>query len=163
MLGSQAPLNLWLYSSDLERSRAFYGGLLGLPLWREEPGRSLHFGLGGALLSIHAAASGRPDPRGVSVLVPCGRELDQVCSALSERGIALDAPLADREFGRSAMIRDPDGYEIWIARPSATETQFLRWRLSDRTKSRRIPVNRRVTPRRHVKPAATRRTRHPET
>ena len=163
MLESHAPLNLWIYSSDLPRSRRFYAEVLGLELWREEPGRALHFELGGAVLSVRQGGARGRDANGVALLVPCGRELDELCAQLTRRGVAFAEPLADREIGRSAMFRDPDGYEIWLARPSATETQFLRWRWLDRSKSRRIPVNRTVAPRRHERTPRARRERHPET
>ncbi len=163
MLEASAPLNLWIFAKDLERSRRFYGETLGLPLWREEPGTALHFGAGGSLLSIRATSVPRERPHGMFVLFAVGRGIDQVCSELVDRGVALEEPLADREFGRSAMVRDPDGYEIWLCRPSATETQFLRLRFADRSKGRRIPVNRRPNPRRHERPPPTRRSRHPDT
>ncbi len=162
MLDACAPLNVWIYARDLARSRRFYEETLGFPLWREEPGTALHFGVGGSVLSIRRTADGNPVPHGVFVVLPLGREIDRICADLLARGVALEAPLADREFGRSAMLRDPDGYEIWIVRPSATETQVLRWRLRDRSRARRIPVNRKVAPRPHTRPLRTRRARHPE-
>ena len=161
MLESSSPLNVWIFSKDLARSRRFYHETLGLPLWREEPGATLHFGVGGGLLSIRAAGPKAEPPRGVFVVLPIGRTIDQVCGQLAGRGVAFELPLADRDVGRSAMLRDPDGYEIWLVRPSATETQFQRWRSSERSKTRRIPVNRVVPPRRHTPPPRSRRPRHP--
>lgn len=161
MLETSAPLNIWLESRDLERSRRFYAGVLGLPLWREEPGSALHFGVGGGILSLRHAPGGAAESGGVRVVFGVGRGIDQVCHELLARGVVFEAPLSDREDGRSAMFRDPDGYELWVCRPSATETQFLRWRLSDRSKARRIPVNRTRAPRRHERPPRSRRASHP--
>ncbi len=47
------------------------------------------------------------------------------------------------------MFRDPDGHELWVCRPSATETQFHAWRLRHRSRERRVPVQRRSRARRH--------------
>lgn len=162
MLDSSAPLNVWVYSKDLGRSKRFYEGVLGLPLWREEPGEALHFGAGGSVLSIRAARDGASPARGVVVVFAVGRGIDETCAELERRGVPLEQPLADRPLGRSAMFRDPDGHELWVCRPSATETQFLRWRLSDRAKARRIPINRKRAPRRHQRRPQGRRLRHPE-
>ncbi len=161
MLATAAPLNVWVYSGDLARAKRFYSETLGLPLWREEPGEALHYGAGGSLLSIRPARNGGPSSLGVRVVFALGAEIDQACAELERRGVALEEPLADRPFGRSAMLRDPDGHELWLCRPSATETQFLRWQLSDRKKMRRIPVNRKPAPRPHQHRPRSRRTRHP--
>lgn len=161
MLEGSAPLNVWLESRDLARARHFYEGLLGLPLYREEPGSALHFGLAGGILTIRRAERASTARDAGKVVVGLDRSIDQVCQGLVDRGIVLEEPLRDRDEGRSAMFRDPDGHEIWLCRPSATETQFVRWRQSDRTKSRRIPVNRPSSPRRHERPPRSRRGPHP--
>ncbi len=161
MLEASGPPNVWLESTDLARSRHFYAELLGLPLWREEPGVALHFGIGGGILTLHHTDRPSVPLRATKVLFALGRSIDQVCDELVERGVVLEQPLRDRADGRSAMFRDPDGHEIWVCRPSATETQFQRWRQSERSKRRRIPVNRERLPRRHERPARSRRVAHP--
>jgi catechol 2,3-dioxygenase-like lactoylglutathione lyase family enzyme len=155
------PLNLWLYVRDLERARQFYGGMLGLPLWREEPTEALHFGAGGVLLSIHVAPDGELPPRGSWVVFTVDSDVDGYCEELKDRGIRFDKPLADRPFGRAAMFHDPDGHELWVCQPSATETQFHRWRLSRRSLERRVPVQRARKVRRHERPSVPRRHPHP--
>ena len=60
------------------------------------------------------------------------------------------------------MFRDPDGHELWVCQPSATETQFYRWRLAERSRTRRVPVQRPANPRRHRPEPRARRERHPE-
>ncbi len=157
------PLNLGLYVRDLARARAFYGGTLGLPLWREEPGEALHFGAGGTLLSIHVAPDSALPPRGSWIVLAVDADIDGVCDDLQGRGVVFEQPLADRPFGRSAMFRDPDGHELWVCQPSATETQFHRWRLARRTVERRVPVQRARKVRRHERPSVSRRDPHPPT
>ena len=162
MLEVAEPLNVALAVRDLESSRRFYAQVLGLPLWREEPRIALHFGAGGALLSFYAAADGERGPRGVRLLLAVASGIDTVCEELGRRGVRFEAPLEDRPIGRSAMFRDPDGHELWVCQPSATETQFYRWRLAERSRTRRVPVQRPANPRRHRPEPRARRERHPE-
>jgi catechol 2,3-dioxygenase-like lactoylglutathione lyase family enzyme len=161
MLELSEPLNVWLGSRDLRASRQFYADRLGLALWREEPGSSLHFSVGGGVLSIYAAAERELPPSAAYLVLPVDSGIDELCARLAERGVVFDEPLADREIGRCAMFRDPDGHRLWVCRPSAAETQFERWRQSERRRLRRIPVQRRPKPRRHERQAPTRRRTHP--
>jgi catechol 2,3-dioxygenase-like lactoylglutathione lyase family enzyme len=162
MLELSGPLNPWLDVRSLERAKEFYGTKLGLPLWHEEPAEALHFGAGGAVLSLHVAADGDLPPRGSRLVFTVAADVDGVCEELRGRGISFEKPLADRPFGRSAMFRDPDGHELWVCRPSETETQFHRWRLERRTRERRVPVQRRIKVRRHERTPHSRRTAHPQ-
>lgn len=161
MLELAEPLNPWLSARSLERAREFYGGKLGLPLWREEPAEALHFGAGGSVLTVRAATDSELPPRGSRLLFTVGSDIDQLCQELAGRGVEFSEPLSDRPWGRSAMFRDPDGHELWICRPSATETQFHRWRSIQRQRERRVPVQRVAKVRRHERLPPSRRTRHP--
>jgi len=161
MLELVEPLNLWLSSRDLERARRFYGETLGLQLWREEPREALHFGVGGGVLSIRLASDADLPPRGSRLVLTLPLEFDETYHALEARGVVFEQPIADRPFGRSAMFRDPDGHELWIVRPSETETQFYRWRQAQRQRSRRVPVQRQPKARRHEPKVPSRRSPHP--
>ncbi len=159
MLEGLEPLNVWLYTRDLEAARRFYAEGLGLSLWREEPKRALHFGVGGIVLSI-GVGEPRP-PEGAALVFTVASGIEHLCEALRERGVRLEQPVSDRANGRSAMIRDPDGRELWLLQPSAVETQFHSWRLSRRARVRRVPVQRRPKLRRHERPPPSRRRVHP--
>jgi len=162
MLEHAEPLNLWLYVRDLTAARRFYSEQLGLPLWREEPTEALHYGTGGILLSLRAGADGRLPPRGASLLFTIPSGIDEACEELQRRGVVFEQKLADRSFGRSAMFRDPDGHELWVCQPSATETQFFHWTLAHRNRPRPIPSQRPRKARRHERRAPSRRRAHPE-
>jgi len=162
MLELAEPLNLCLSTSDLERARRFYSEQLGLPLWREEPGEALHYSVGGVLLSIRQATDVDLPPRGSRVVFAVASGIDATCEELRGRGVVFEEPLADRSAGRSAMFRDPDGHELWVLHPSATETQFYRWRLARRARTRPISGQRRPKARRHELPTPSRRRAHPE-
>jgi catechol 2,3-dioxygenase-like lactoylglutathione lyase family enzyme len=162
MLELSEPLNVWLYARDLGAARRFYSDQLGLPLWREEPGQALHYGVGGVLLSIHVAPADEAlPPRGSWLVFTVASGLDLLVEELGTRGILLEQPLEDRPFGRSAMFRDPDGHELWVCQPSATETQFYRWRVARRARTRPVAGPRRQKARRHEPPAPSRRLAHP--
>ncbi len=163
MLEHSEPLSVGLYSRDLEAARRFYLLQLGLPLWREEPREALHFGAGGAVLSIRAAPTETLSSQGLWLVFTVASGIDEICQELAERGVVLEQPLADRPAGRSAMVRDPDGHELWICQPSATETQLLQWQIARRVRSRPVSV-RRSPPkvRRHVRALPTRRRAHPD-
>jgi lactoylglutathione lyase len=161
MLELSEPLNLWLYVRDLGRAREFYAEKLGLPLWRDEPPEAAHFGAGGAVLSLHVAEDSDLPARGSWLVFTVATDVDRLCEELRRRGIVFEKPVADRPFGRSAMFRDPDGHELWVCRPSETETQFHRWRLTHRVHERRMPVQRRPKPRRHERKELSRRQPHP--
>jgi predicted enzyme related to lactoylglutathione lyase len=161
MLELSEPLNVWLEVRDLGAAKRFYAEVLGLPLWREEPGEALHFGAGTSVLSVHATEASNGPPRGAWLVFTVGSNVDLVCRELASRGVTFEKPLDDRPFGRSAMLRDPEGHELWIVRPSEAETQFYRWRQSHRQHQRRIPVQRRPKVRRHEREPVSRRRAHP--
>ena len=161
MLELVEPLNVWFTVRDLGASRRFYSERLGLPLWREEPNEALHYSLGGGLLSLHVGPAHDLPPQGSWLLLAVASGIDLACEELGRRGVAFDQPLADRPFGRSAMFRDPDGHELWICEPSATETQFHRWRLARRQRERPLPAGRRPKSRRHEAKVPSRRRTHP--
>jgi predicted enzyme related to lactoylglutathione lyase len=162
MLELSEPLNLWLSVRDLERAKEFYGRRLGLHLWREEPKESLHFDAGAFVLSVHAAKDGELPPRGSRIVFTVGSNIDGLCDELARRGVVFARPLADLALGRAAMFLDPDGHELWVCRPSATETQFERWKQRQRSRERRIPVQRRRQVRRHEPKPLSRRDPHPQ-
>ena len=101
------------YSEDLDRARAFYRDVLGLPLLLDE-GHVIHFDAGTVRLAIHRCppGDGREAPEGFLVF-----GVDDMTAAyeeLSKRGaVFLGAP-AQRPYGRVAYLHDPEGHEIGL-------------------------------------------------
>jgi catechol 2,3-dioxygenase-like lactoylglutathione lyase family enzyme len=116
-----------LIVADLERSRAFYGGALGL----EEVSRPHNFVFAGAWFQIgddqlHLLAesdttgrAGGPDP-GPSVSVGLAThialevdDLDAACTRLDEHEVVLiGGPMPRGDGYDQIFVRDPDGYVI---------------------------------------------------
>src|SRR2546426_10222521 len=107
------------YSEDLDRARAFYRDVLGLPLLLDE-GHVIHFDAGTVRLAIHRRppGEGREAPEGV--LAFGVDDMTAAYAELSKRGaVVLGAP-AQRPYGRVGYLHAPDGHEtgLWdAARP----------------------------------------------
>jgi catechol 2,3-dioxygenase-like lactoylglutathione lyase family enzyme len=111
-----------LFSEDLEQSKAFYGGVVGLPLIFEDPNSAV-FQFDNTvinLLKIPAAheliAPGKvagPEA-GARMQFTIGvDDVDAVCAELARRGVTLLNGPMNRPWGiRTASFTDPSGH-IW--------------------------------------------------
>ncbi|MET9732181.1 VOC family protein [Streptomyces sp. NPDC006458] len=99
---------------DPERSRAFYGGDLGLAVYREfgtGPDRGTVYFLGGGFLELSGRTGEMP-----SEAVRLWLQVDDVAAAheeLRDKGVDITRPPVTEPWGLVEMwIRDPDGTEI---------------------------------------------------
>ena len=123
-----------LYAADLEAARAFYTGVLGLPLIGAQPGRHLFFRVGSGILLIfnpaatEVAAGSLPIPlhgaRGPGHLcfAASREEIARWRDRLTAAGVAIEAefdwPGFDTDPGpRSLYFRDPAGNSLELAEP----------------------------------------------
>ena len=127
----EAILETALYAPDLAAAKAFYGGVLGLPVIAEVSGRHVFFRVGAGVLLVF-------DPQATEVLstnpvlpVPVhgARGPGHVCFAASRAEIALwrerltaAGVAAEAEFdwpngARSLYVRDPAGNSVEFAEP----------------------------------------------
>lgn len=104
----------FLYVADLDRSAAFYGGVLGLELARDQ----------GACLIYHVAGQGYlgvcshrpPEPGGVIVTLVAD-DVDGWAERLAAAGHDVDGPATNERFGLYHLfVRDPDGHLVEIQR-----------------------------------------------
>ena len=104
-----------VYVSDVERALTFYK-LLGLqatanapsPMWAE-------LRLGDATLGIHRDdALSSDQPNRVSLNFVSTAPLELLVERLRAKGITPAREIADEAFGRSLVVRDPDGLLIQI-------------------------------------------------
>ncbi|GHA35184.1 glyoxalase [Streptomyces tauricus] len=105
-----------LHPADPERSRAFYGEKLGLPVYREfgtGPERGTVYFLGGGFLEVSGRASERPSPA-----VGLWLQVADVRAAYEElvaAGVEVDRPPVKEPWGLVEMwLTDPDGTRIAV-------------------------------------------------
>ena len=101
-------------AKDTERSKKFYGEVLGLTK-REEYGGMVFFQAGETTIMLHPeeAAAGNKNGIGIEFSVD---NVDALVEKVgqSNLGKVVQEPVV-REWGvREAIVEDPDGYEIWF-------------------------------------------------
>ena len=103
-----------VYVTDMQRSRAFYEGLLPdatiiseSPFWTE-------LSVGGASLALHLTEAIPGDRLWVELALAATDTLEQVEEDLRLAGIEPARGIQDEAFGRSLVVRDPDGLPIQI-------------------------------------------------
>ena len=120
-----------LYVADLERSVAFYTGVVGCELFLQDermcalgvaPGQVLLlFRKGGSAMPTEAAGGIIPAHDGDGQLHLCfsapASERAAWCAQLAAHGVAIESDLRWPHGGRSLYFRDPDGHAIEIATP----------------------------------------------
>jgi catechol 2,3-dioxygenase len=108
--------------ADLERSRRFYMGPIGLEVVSEDP---LALGAGGrALVVLREAEPGTPAPPStvglfhLAILHPTRPELARALHRLAEHDVRLDGA-SDHEVSEALYLHDPDwnGIELYRDRP----------------------------------------------
>ncbi|QLJ01844.1 VOC family protein [Streptomyces sp. NEAU-sy36] len=103
-----------LRPTDPERSRVFYGELLGLPVYREfgtGPDRGTVYFLGGGFLEVSGRGTAPPSPD-----VALWLQVEDVGAAHEElraRGVEITRPPVREPWGLVEMwLADPDGTRI---------------------------------------------------
>lgn len=111
-----------LFAEDLERSKAFYAGVFGLPVFYEDPDSAV-FKFGDTLINLlaipaaheliaPAAVAGREAGARMQFTIGVD-DVDAVCAELARRGVSLLNGPMDRPWGiRTASFTDPSGH-IW--------------------------------------------------
>lgn len=112
-----------IHPVDLERSLAFYGEVLDLPVAREfgeGAGRGVVFFAGGGLIEVVAAhqpasdSDHRPAEGAVTLWLQV-RSIDAAVDELVRRGVDLARPATLEPWGLiEAWITDPDGLRIHL-------------------------------------------------
>ncbi|MGI9649039.1 MAG: VOC family protein [Acidimicrobiia bacterium] len=100
-----------VYVTDMDSSIAFYEALgfevayRGGPIWTAFQGRD-------GVLALHLIEE-MPAPGRVAVSLVADASLEQTIEQLAAAGIEAD-PIESQPFGRSTVVRDPDGLAIQI-------------------------------------------------
>ncbi|WP_406108900.1 VOC family protein [Streptomyces sp. NBC_01003] len=105
-----------LRPTDPERSRAFYGGALGLAVYREfgtGPERGTVYFLGGGFLEVSGRSDAPPSP-GLQLWLQVA-DAAAAHEELAARGVEVLRPPVKEPWGLIEMwISDPDGTKIVI-------------------------------------------------
>ena len=108
----------FLYARDLEKSAAFYGEVLGLPLVLDQgsvrifrTSRSSFLGVG------QCNEKWSPTPGGIIVTLVTN-DVDEWYERLRSKRVVFDAPPSQNDAFNiyHCFLRDPDGYQIEIQR-----------------------------------------------
>lgn len=108
---SLTPLTI-VYVTNMERSLAFYKAL-GCTA-KNEGGYWSELRMGATGIALHLTDSLPKDGLWVGLAMTAHKKLETVVAELTEAGIAMTHEIADEAFGRSLIIRDPDGLGIQI-------------------------------------------------
>lgn len=120
-----------LYAADLSAVKRFYGEVLGLELFSEEPGRHVFFRCGAQMLLLFDPAVTEAPTPGSPLPVPahgsrgpghvCFRadshEIETWRNKLHNAGVEIEADFEWPQGGRSIYFRDPAGNSLEFAEP----------------------------------------------
>jgi len=116
--------NVILAVQDLDKSLAFYHGIIGLPIKNQR--RSwIDLGTGGALLSLHPASLtaehvGGSIDNGITIGFLVG-DVDSAVAELKEKGVRIHRDVVQRDAGKNAIILDPDDYLVSLFEPDFSD------------------------------------------
>jgi lactoylglutathione lyase len=102
-----------LRSSDIDRAMAFYSKL-GLHFTKHRHGTGAeHYSaeLGGAVFELYPENKGGPSSLGTRIGFAVS-SVDESIRALADYPTAVVSPAKDSEWGRRAIVSDPDGHRI---------------------------------------------------
>ena len=122
---NQIGLNLVvLRSSDVERAAKFYSRL-GLQFARHQHGKGPeHFAaeISGSVFELYPLTGDGPSTLGTRIgfSLPC---LDSAVAALSDFPGAVILPPKDSEWGRRAVVVDPDGHRVELLQQDGLLTE----------------------------------------
>lgn len=112
--------NVILAVTDIDKSLAFYNGIIGLPIKNQR--RSwIDLGTSGALLSLHPASLtaehvGSSIDNGITIGFLVG-DVQSAIDELKEKGVKIHRDIVEKDAGKNAIIVDPDGYLISLFEP----------------------------------------------
>jgi len=106
---------VYLYVSDMERSAAFYGDLLGIPLEGDDDWREAS--LDGVRFALHRTREGVGELSSGTIHVNLQvDDVDAAAERLRGAGIAVGETMRDN--WRAALeVDDPDGYQLYLYQP----------------------------------------------
>lgn len=109
-----------VYVTDVERSKHFYGDLLGLP--QLDPADRVAFQIGDSRLLLHSTDPGEAARHSRLELHLGVDDLDGFVARLAERATPVLQEPVDQPWGeREAIVLDPDGYPVFLVHQAPTK------------------------------------------
>ncbi|MEM1388022.1 MAG: VOC family protein [Pseudomonadota bacterium] len=104
------------YASDLDRTEAFYGDVLGLALERQEDDGTtvLMTALANGVTLVFFQGTPETGNSPMVVFDAPGGGIDDMVSSLSEQGVTIVTPVSHAPGGWAADFADPDGHVLSI-------------------------------------------------
>ncbi len=101
-----------VYTTDTSVAADWYGRVLGSePTYQSDIWTS--FGVGDATLGLHRVDEVPPEGR-LALSLVADEPLETVADRLQAEGVAIERGIQDEAFGRSLVVRDPDGTPVQI-------------------------------------------------
>jgi predicted enzyme related to lactoylglutathione lyase len=117
-----------VYTEDMDTAAAWYGAVLGVaPEYRSEAW--IAFTIGDATLGIHAVER-LPDSSRVAVSLIAPGALEGIIDRLAAAGIHPEGEIQEQPFGRSVLLRDPDGSPVQV-NEHRSSSSIRRWKEAD--------------------------------
>lgn len=101
-----------VYVTDMDAALAFYGGLGLIPVMTG-PSWSV-LAAGPTQLALHTASIGAQRARPLELAMVATGKLEDVLAIANAGHVEVARGISDEAFGRSLVVRDPDGLEIQI-------------------------------------------------
>jgi len=101
-----------IFSSNADADRSFFKDVLGLGSV-DAGGGWLIFALPPAELAVHPAEAGKP---GQEIYLLC-KDIETTMKELESRGITVERPLSDQDWGHLGFIHLPGGGQLGIYQP----------------------------------------------
>jgi catechol 2,3-dioxygenase-like lactoylglutathione lyase family enzyme len=104
-----------VYVTDMGRALDFYTALGLQPVHTDRSGMWSELALGDALLGLHKTDRVPLEQASHIELALVSEEpLEQLVMRLKAAGLSLEREITDEAFGRSILLRDPDGLAIQV-------------------------------------------------
>jgi predicted enzyme related to lactoylglutathione lyase len=116
-----SPDFMILFVADPIASAAFYEGITGFAPAETSPGFARFVFPNGLQLGLWRRDAAQPRPEGAPgdcEVAFTETDVDVVWRRWSGRGVRIDHPPVDVEFGRTFLARDPDGHRLRVLAPA---------------------------------------------
>jgi len=114
-----------LLVSDMKRSIDFYKNTLGLTL-KSKSKDWTEFFQDGTVLALHPAKKFKQTKLKLGMLVAFNvSDMDETCKVLKRKRVRFFKEPKEEDFGKHAIILDPDGYMISIVELKSKEVEEL--------------------------------------